>query len=107
MDTEEHMQDSKLTGKKNDFIDKKPRWDLLPLDLLAKVVDVYTAGAKKYGENQWQNLENGYNRYKAAFFRHLVEYESGCKIDADTGCEHLAQCVWNALAMLYYSQKDK
>lgn len=98
--------ENKLEGKKNDFLDNKPRWDLLPLDLIAKVVDVYTAGAKKYGDNNWQGLENGYNRYKAALFRHMLAYESGEVIDKETGCEHLAQCVWNALAMLYFSHKN-
>lgn len=37
---------------KNDFKDDKLRWDLLPLDLIEEVVKVYTAGAKKYGENR-------------------------------------------------------
>lgn len=93
-------------SKKNDFLDNKPRWDLLPLDLIAKVVDVYTAGAKKYGDNTWQGLDNGYERYKAALFRHLVAYESGEIIDKETECEHLAQAAWNALAMLYFSHKN-
>lgn len=94
------------TSRKNDFLDNKRRWDLLPLDLIEKVVDVYTAGAKKYGDHNWENLENGYNRYKAALFRHLLEYEKGNVIDEDTGCEHLAQVVWNALALLYFSHKS-
>ena len=92
-------------GKKNDRLDKKPRWELLPLNLLAYVVDVYTAGAEKYGPDQWQNLPDGYNRYKAALFRHLVAYENGEIRDPETGCYHLAQVVWNALAMLYFSLK--
>lgn len=94
------------SSKKNDFLDNKPRWDLLPLDLIAKIVDVYTAGAKKYGDNTWQGLENGYNRYKAALFRHILAYERGEIIDKETGCEHLAQAAWNALAMLYFSHKN-
>ena len=93
-------------GKKNDRLDKKPRWELLPLNLLAYVVDVYTAGSVKYGDNNWQNLPDGYNRYKAALFRHLVAFESGEVIDPETGCLHMAQVVWNALAMLYFSLKE-
>ena len=92
-------------SKKNDRLDDKPRWELLPLNLLGYVVDVYTAGAKKYGPDQWQNLPDGYNRYKAALFRHLVAYENGEIRDPETGCYHLAQVVWNALAMLYFSLK--
>lgn len=93
-------------GKKNDRQDGKLMWELLPLPLLEEVVKVYTAGAQKYGVNQWQNLDNGYQRYKAAMLRHLVEYEKGNSVDADTGCLHLAQVAWNALAMLYFSLKE-
>lgn len=89
---------------KNDFKDKKLRWDLLPLQEIEDVVKVYTAGADKYGDNNWQNLENGYQRYKAALFRHLLEYEKGTEVDPETNCLHLAQVAWNAIAMLYFSK---
>ena len=81
----------------------KLRWDLLPLNLIEKVVEIYTFGAEKYGANTWQNLEDGYNRYKAAMFRHLMEFEKGNVIDDESGREHLAHMVWNSIAMLYMS----
>lgn len=93
-----------MEGKKNDFLDKKLRWDLLPLEEIEDIVKVYTAGSIKYGDNNWQNLENGYQRYKAAMLRHLLEYEKGNTIDEDTGCHHLAQVAWNAIAMLWISK---
>lgn len=86
---------------KNDRKDGKLMWELIPLLDLEDVVKVYTQGAKKYGINNWQNLSDGYNRYKAAMLRHLVEHEKGNWIDSDTGCIHLAQVVWNALALLH------
>lgn len=89
---------------KNDRKDKKLMWELLPLEDIEDVVKVYTEGANKYGVNTWQNLENGYNRYKAALFRHLLEYEKGNEYDEETGCRHLAQVVWNAIAMLHISK---
>lgn len=85
----------------------KLRWDLLPLKEIEDIVKVYTEGAKKYAPNSWQNLPDGYDRYKAAMFRHLVEFEKGNEIDEETGCLHLAQVAWNAIAMLYYSKKNK
>lgn len=94
-------------GKKDDFKDHKLRWDLLPLQEIEDIVRVYTAGAEKYGDNNWQNLDNGYQRYKAALLRHLLEYEKGNRIDEDTGCLHVAQIAWNAIAMLYYDKHDK
>lgn len=89
-------------GRKDD--NGKLRWDLLPLNLIEKVVEVYTFGAQKYAPNSWQNLEDGYNRYKAAMFRHLMEFEKGNVIDDESGKEHLAHMVWNAIAMLCVSQ---
>lgn len=97
----------KNTAKKNDFLDGKLRWDLLPLEEIEDIVKVYTAGSKKYGDNLWQDLDNGYQRYKAAMMRHLLEYEKGSRFDKETGCHHLAQCCWNCLAMLYLDKHNK
>ena len=92
---------------KNDFADKKPRWDLLPIEELAGVVDVYTAGAKKYGENRWQTLENGVNRYLGAFFRHLTAYKRGEQFDPEDGCLHLDKCIWNMIAVRHCFLADQ
>jgi hypothetical protein len=86
------------------YDNEKLRWDLLPLEDIEDVVKVYTEGVKKYAPNSWQNLPDGYNRYKAAMFRHLIEYEKGNTIDEETGCLHLSQVVWNAIAMLHVSK---
>lgn len=96
-----------MDGKKNDFKDGKLRWDLLPLEEIEDIVKVYTVGSKKYGVNTWQKLPDGIERYKAALLRHLVEYEKGNTIDEETGCKHLAQVAWNAIAMLYLSKREK
>ena len=92
---------------KNDLADKKPRWDLLPIEELAGVVDVYTAGAKKYGENRWQTLPNGVNRYLGAFFRHLTAYKRGEQFDPEDGCLHLDKCIWNMIAVRHCFLADK
>lgn len=91
---------------KNDFKDDKLRWDLLPMEEIEDIVRVYHAGAKKYGPNRWQDLDNGFERYRAAMMRHLMEYMKGERIDADTGCFHLAQVAWNAIAMLWYDKHN-
>lgn len=94
-------------GIKNDFRDGKLRWDLLPLDVIEKIVEIYTFGAKKYKENSWQNLPDGYQRYKAALFRHITAYEKGEVYDSESGCMHLAHAAWNAIAMLYFGMKEE
>ena len=93
-------------GKKNDIKDDKTRWELMPLDCLEDIARVYTEGAKKYSENSWQNLENGYERYKGALLRHLYAAESK-EFDEETGCRHLAQVAWNAIALLWISKHKK
>ena len=93
-------------GKKNDRIDGKVRMDLLPWPELEEVARVLTAGAKKYGANNWQGFEDGYERYKGAMLRHLTEVEKGIEIDADTGCRHIAQVACNALFMLHFKMEE-
>lgn len=95
-----------MESVKNDYKDHKLRWDLLPLAEIEDIVKVYTAGADKYGTNKWQGLPDGYNRYKGAMLRHLMEFEKGNPIDEETGCLHLAQVAWNAIAMLYCSKQN-
>lgn len=96
-----------MEGKKNDRKDDKTRWELIPLDCLEDIARVYTEGAKKYGDNTWQNLDNGYERYKGALLRHLYAAEHD-GFDEETGCRHLAQVAWNAIALLWISKnKDK
>lgn len=101
------MEEKEFVSVKNDRIDGKPMWELLPLTVLEEVVKVYTAGAKKYGPNQWQNLQDGYQRYKGAMLRHLAEVEKGNAIDEETGCMHCAQVAWNAIAMLHFKMKEE
>ena len=100
-------QEIKTEARKNDRLDDKLRWELLPLEDVEDIVRVYTAGAKKYGPDQWQNLPDGIRRYKAALLRHLVEFDKGNEIDEETGCRHLAQVAWNAIAMLHISKQQK
>lgn len=94
------------TSVKNDRKDGKPRWELLPLELVEDVVKVYTFGAEKYAENSWQNLDDGYRRYKAALLRHIVAYEKGEVTDPESGLPHMAHAAWNALALLHFSKQE-
>lgn len=92
---------------KYDERDNKLPWHLFPFVTVEEIVRVYQAGAKKYGPNRWQNLDDGYQRYKAAMIRHLCEYEKGNRVDKETGCLHLAQVAWNAIAMLFFDIMGK
>lgn len=99
-----------LVGKdgsgKDDRADSKLRWDLLPLAEIEDIVRVYTEGAKKYAENSWQDIPDGFNRYLGALMRHLVAYTKGERYDKE-GFMHLSAVCWNAIALLYYDKHNK
>lgn len=103
--TEEMFEET--GSKKNDRKDDKVMMELLPWPELEEIAKVYTAGAKKYGAHNWENLPDGYERYKGAMLRHLTEIEKGNNIDADTGCLHAAQVAWNAIAMLHFKLEEQ
>ena len=67
---------------------------------LMAVADVTTKGATKYTPNGWVSVPDGEARYKEALARHLLMLGQGEEVDKDTGCLHLAQVAWNALASL-------
>ena len=92
-----------MESRKNDIIDGKLRWDLLPLDLIEKIVEVYDFGAQKYAPNSWKGLENGEERYRAALMRHLTAHFKGELRDEESGLLHAAHLAWNAIAMLYFA----
>lgn len=105
-DMEQEVVKEQQISVKNDRKDGKLRWELLPLSTIKEIVKVYTFGANKYGANRWQNLDNGYERYKAALFRHMVAFEEGEITDKESGLHHLAHMAWNAIAMLYFAIKE-
>lgn len=100
------VQGSNMESRKNDFKDGKLRWDLLPLELIEKVVEVYSFGAQKYSPNTWQGLENGKERYYAAHLRHLCAWRKGEKNDTESGLNHIQHCIWNLMAVLYFDLKE-
>lgn len=86
------MKHQSLKGRKDD--QEKLRWDLLPLEVIEGQVRVLSFGAKKYGANNWKDVENLSERYYAALLRHLCAWRKGEKNDAETGLPHLdhVQC---------------
>lgn len=85
----------------------KLRWDLLPLDVVEKLVEIYEFGANKYEENSWRTIENGYKRCRAALFHHLTAYDKGERVDPESGKSHLAHAAWNALSMVYFAEREQ
>lgn len=94
-----------MSGTKHDI--EKDRWSLVPMKELVQVAKVFTEGAKKYGDNNWQLVENGRQRYLDALMRHVAAYAKGEKInEEDFGLEHMAHVAWNALALMWFDNNS-
>lgn len=104
--SEEHLIKPEPESRKNDRQDEKEMWELLPFETIEEAVKVFTFGAKKYGINTWQNLPNGFERYRAAFLRHMVAHLKGEVLDRESGLLHLSHCLWNSIAMLHVYMRD-
>lgn len=88
-------------GTKNDG--GKFRWDLLPVRPLEEVVRVYTIGAKKYSDRNWEKGIS-WGRIFAAMMRHAWAWWGGERSDPVDGQHHLASVAWCALALMEYEE---
>ena len=90
-----------------DGVEMKLRYDLIPPEILEHLARIYTHGAKKYGENQWQEVDPFYNRYYAAAERHIQDDRKGETVDPLSGELHLAHAFWNIGALLWKRIKEQ
>ena len=74
---------------------------------LTAVAEVSQIGARKYSWKGWEKVPDGINRYTNALARHLLAMDTEGTRDADTGCLHLAQVAWNALAALELTIREQ
>ena len=86
-------------GEKYD--NAKLRLDLLPFDALMEVGEVYSLGASKYADRNWEKGIN-YMRIVGALLRHLFSWICGEERAQDDKQRHLASVVWCGLALLTY-----
>lgn len=67
---------------------------------LNSVAEVSTFGASKYAWDGWKDVDDGFNRYRNALFRHSFAFSKGEAFDPDSKLLHLAHEAWNSLASL-------
>jgi hypothetical protein len=92
-----------LAGIRHD--EGKPRWDLIPPDAMLEVVKVFSEGAKKYEDRNWEKGMK-WNKHFAAMQRHLWKWESGISLDEESGLNHLAHAAFGCLALLAYELRQ-
>jgi hypothetical protein len=80
----------------------KLRYDLLPSDALASLVEVYTKGAAKYADRNWEKGMS-WSRCFGSLMRHCWAFWRGEQNDPETGCHHMAMAAWNCFALVSYS----
>jgi len=84
------------SGMVRDTQDGKPRYDLIPVEGLHRLADLYARGAEKYDDNNWQKGQP-FSRVYASLFRHLIAWREGERTE-----DHLAAVAWNAFAIMWY-----
>ena len=74
----------------------KPRYDLIPAEMLKRLAELYARGAVKYGEENYllANTPEELKRFKASAFRHFMAWQAG----EDTGEDEAIAIVWNVFA---------
>lgn len=86
-------------GRKDDS--NKLRFDLIPVEPLRKIAEVYTMGAQKYDDRNWEKGLR-WGRVYAAMLRHATAWWGGEQCDPVDGQHHLASVGWCALALMEY-----
>ncbi len=91
-------------GKK--FDDEKIRFDLVPAAALEEVVKIFTYGAKKYDDRNWEKGLS-WGRLFAAIQRHLWSWWKGENIDEESGLPYLAHAACSILMLIEYDKREK
>ncbi len=79
----------------------KGRFDLIPGKMLMELAQLYTVGARKYNDRNWERGMK-YGRCFAAMMRHAWKWWLGEEVDPDTNVHHLIAVIWNAAALHNY-----
>lgn len=88
------------------FDQDKLRYDLIPGNALDELAKVYTFGAKKYADRNWEK-GMAWSRIFGAIMRHAWAWFRGQTHDPETGLNHMVHAAWGCLALVEYSITNK
>ncbi len=91
-------------GKKNDS--DKTRMELLPIEALEEIAKVFTFGAKKYDDWNWQKGFKS-SRLVGSTMRHLFVWLKGENLDPESGLSHMSHCGCNVLMLIWFITKSR
>lgn len=80
----------------------KLRHDLLPPDAMNEVARIFTFGAEKYADRNWEKGMD-WGRVYAAQQRHMMAFWGGEMYDPETGMLHTAHATFGTLVLTAYS----
>ena len=79
------------TGSQRDTREGKGRFDLLPMRAITRLARHFEAGAKKYGERNWEKGQP-ISRYLDSAMRHTCKHLQGERDE-----DHLIAAAWNLM----------
>lgn len=77
--------------------------DVIPREIIDAVTEIFNAGAKKYGRDNWRTYPYlTRDEIVKSMFRHQQSIAEGGLRDSETGLLHSAHVAVNAIFQLYY-----
>lgn len=83
---------------------KDQRFELIPMDALGKIAEIYNFGSKKYEDHNWRKGYDWSLSY-GAMMRHLGAFWEGEDTDPESGLPHMAHAGWHCLTLLTFMQE--
>lgn len=89
------------SGFQRDVNTGKPRFDLIPHELLTRLAELYTRGAEKYDAQNWRKAttEEEVNRFKESAWRHFVAWSAGIEDE-----DHAIASLWNIISYEWHTK---
>lgn len=79
----------------------KPRYDLIPTELLTRLAELYARGAVKYGDENYKLAKSPeeLHRFKESAWRHFVQWVEGQEDE-----DHAAAVCWNIFSWEWHKK---
>jgi len=92
------------SGFQRDTSDEKPRYDLIPHEMITRLAELYARGAIKYNDNNWKIAtgEKEINRFKESAFRHFIQWFRG-----DEDEDHASAVMFNINGFEWHKKYKK